>query len=116
MDYPVALVQGLFYLATGIWPLLSMETFLKVTGLKTDLWLVMTVGAILAVIGAVLILAVSIGEINASLVVLAMGSAFVLAFVEIIYVAQQVIPLVYLGDAFLELLIIAWWAFSFVFS
>ena len=37
MEYPVALVQGIFYFLTGIWPLLSMETFLKVTGPKTDL-------------------------------------------------------------------------------
>ena len=52
----------------------------------------------------------------ASIVVLAMGSAFALAVVELIHVARQVIPLIYLADAFLELLLIAWWAFSFVFT
>ena len=116
MEYLVALVQGIYYLVTGIWPLLSMDSFLKVTGPKTDLWLVKTVGAILAVIGSVLILAQANAEITASIVVLAMGSAFGLAVVEFIYVSRQVIPMIYLGDAFLELLIIAWWAFSFVFS
>ena len=116
MEYPVALVQGIYFFVTGIWPLVSMETFLKITGPKTDLWLVKTVGSILAVIGAVLILAQVNGEITASIVVLAMGSAFSLAVVEMVYVAKQVIPIIYLGDAFLELLLIAWWAFRFVFS
>ena len=116
MEYPVALVQGIFYFLTGIWPLLSMETFLRVTGPKTDLWLVKTVGTILAVIGAVLILAQANAEITASIIVLAMGSAFGLVVVEFIYVAKQVISPIYLGDAFLELLLIAWWAFSIVYS
>lgn len=116
MEYPVALVQGIYFFITGVWPLVSMRTFLTITGPKTDLWLVKTVGAILAVIGAVLILAQANGEINASIVVLAMGSAFALAIVEIIYVGKQVIPLIYLADAFAELLLIAWWAFSIVFT
>jgi hypothetical protein len=116
VEYPVALVQGIYFFVTGVWPLLSMRTFLMVTGPKTDLWLVKTVGAILAVIGAVLIIAQVNAEISASIVVLAMGSAFALAIVEIIYVARQVIPMIYLADALAELLLIAWWAFSLVFS
>jgi hypothetical protein len=48
-------VQGAYYLATGIWPLVSVETFQWVTGPKTDHlpsgyeadhWLVMTVGVL----------------------------------------------------------------------
>jgi hypothetical protein len=116
MEYVVALVQGIYFFVFGIWPLVSMRTFLMITGPKTDLWLVNTVGAILAVIGAVLILAQTNAEITASIIVLAMGSAFSLAVVELIYVAKRVISPVYLGDAFIELLLIAWWAFSIVFS
>src|SRR4051794_17610666 len=46
-------LQGLYYLVTGVWPLVSIETFQTVTGWKTDHlvtgresdhWLVMTVG------------------------------------------------------------------------
>jgi hypothetical protein len=112
MDYLVALVQGVYFLVSGIWPLLSMKTFLMVTGPKTDLWLVKTVGIILAVIGAVLLLARVIAEINTSLVVLAIGSALSLALVEFIYVAKRVISPIYLADAFVELVLIAWWAWS----
>lgn len=64
MDYKVALVQGIYFLITGIWPLLSMKTFLLITGPKTDLWLVKTFGLILAVIGAVLLYAQMTGKIK----------------------------------------------------
>jgi hypothetical protein len=49
MNPVAAVVQGIYFLATGVWPLLSMRTFLAVTGLKTDLWLVKKVGLILAI-------------------------------------------------------------------
>src|SRR5438270_11614006 len=41
------LVQGVYYLLTGVWPLVSIDTFQMVTGPKTDLWLVQTVGALI---------------------------------------------------------------------
>jgi hypothetical protein len=115
MDYLVALVQGIYFFITGIWPILSMSTFLKVTGPKTDLWLVKTVGIILAIIGAVLVIAQVNAEINTSLIVLALGSALGLAMVEFIYVAKKVIPPIYLGDAFAELMLIVWWVISIIF-
>lgn len=53
----VALVQGIYFFVTGVWPLISTNTFQMVTDPKTDLWLVKTVGIILATIGAVRIFA-----------------------------------------------------------
>lgn len=115
MEYLVALVQGIYFFVTGVWPLLSMKTFLMVTGPKTDLWLVKTVGMILAVIGAVLILAQVNAEINTSIIVLAIGSAISLAIVEVIYVAKRVISPIYLADAVAELILVAWWGLSILF-
>lgn len=116
MEHLVALVQGIYFFVTGVWPLLSMKTFLMVTGPKTDLWLVKTVGMILAVIGAVLILAQVNAEINTSIIVLAIGSAISLAIVEFIYVAKRVISPIYLADAVAELILVAWWGLSILFS
>jgi hypothetical protein len=93
-----------------------MGSFLKVTGPKTDLWLVKTVGLILAVIGAVLIFAQANAEINMSLIILGIGSALSLAVIEFVYVAKRVISLIYLGDAFLELILIVWWVASIDFA
>jgi hypothetical protein len=109
MQYLVALVQGIYFLVFGIWPILHMDSFLHVTGPKTDLWLVKTVGIILAAIGAALIVAYATAEINSSIVVLAIGSALSLAIVEFIYVAKRVISPIYLADAVAELILIGWW-------
>ena len=115
MEYLVALVQGIYFFVTGIWPILSMKTFLRITGPKTDLWLVKTVGVILAVVGLVLIVAQVNAEINTSIILLAIGGALGLALVEFIYVAKRVISPIYLGDAVLELILIGWWIISIAF-
>ncbi len=86
-----------------------MRTFLAVTGPKTDLWLVKTVGLVLAVIGAVLIYAQQTATVNPPVVLLAIGPAASLALVEIVYVIKKVISPIYLGDAFVEIVLIIWW-------
>lgn len=112
MEYTVALIQGFYFLLTGIWPLISMKTFVLISGPKTDLWLVKTVGVILAVIGAVLLYAQMTESVNAPVILLAMGSAAALALVEFIYVARRVISPIYLGDALAEMILIGWWIVS----
>ena len=109
MDHLVALAQGLYFFVSGIWPIFSMNTFLKVTGPKTDLWLVKTVGMILAVIGVVLIFARIHAEVNTAISILALGSALSLAIVEFVYVTKRVISPIYLGDAVIELILVVWW-------
>lgn len=109
MENLVALIQGIYFLVTGLWPIFSMRTFLLITGPKTDLWLVKTVGLILAVIGAVLIYAQRTAGINSAIILLAIGSAAVLTIIEVIYVAKRVISPVYLADAIAELILIGWW-------
>lgn len=55
MEYYVLFSQGLYYCFTGLWALLSMRTFEKVTGPKNDHWLVKIIGLMLVVIGLALI-------------------------------------------------------------
>jgi hypothetical protein len=38
-----------------------------------------------------------------------MGSAISLAVIEFVYVAKRVVSPIYLGDAIVELILIAWW-------
>lgn len=104
-----ALTQGIFYVLTGIWPIVSIESFQLVTGPKHDLWLVKTVGAILSVIGITLIIAGIRQESMLSTAILAIGSAVVLAGVDVIYYKKRIIAAIYLLDALAEFLFIAWW-------
>src|SRR4051794_39843357 len=105
-----AAVQGLFYVATGLWPLVHIDSFLAVTGPKTDLWLVYTVGVLVAAVGLVLLAAARSGRITPEVVLLACGCAVALAGIDVVFVARQVIDRVYLADAAAELLLVGWWA------
>lgn len=109
MNGTVALMQGIYYVMTGLWPLVSIGTFQQVTGPKTDLWLVKTVGVLIAIIGAALMLAGMRGDVTPSVIVLAVASAAGLAGVDVIYVSKQVIARIYLLDAIVELVLIPWW-------
>jgi len=105
----LALVQGAYFLVTGIWALVSIGTFQKVTGPKTDLWLVKTVGVLVGVIGAVLGWAGMRERVTASERLLAVGSAAGLTAIDVIYVLRGRISPVYLLDAALEVGLIAGW-------
>lgn len=105
----LALGQGVFYLATGLWPILSLGTFERVTGPKTDRWLVKTVAVLVSVIGMVLLVAGRRRRVSDEVVLLAVGSAAGLASIDSIYSLRGRIAMVYLLDALAELVLIAGW-------
>lgn len=110
----VCLIQGLYYLLTGLWPLVHMESFLTVTGPKTDLWLVDTVAVLVTVIAAVLLFAAARHQVTSAIRLLAIGSAVSLTIIEGFYALRGVIWSVYLLDAVLEIVLIALWAIALV--
>jgi hypothetical protein len=103
----LARLQGLYFVATGVWPLVSIRTFEAVTGPKVDRWLVKTVGLLIAVIGGSLTL--SGRRPTRSEAVLAVGSAAGLGSVDAVYAAQGRISKVYLLDAVVEAVLVALW-------
>jgi len=111
-------VQGLYYFATGVWPLVSIETFQMVTGPKTDHlvtgreadhWLVMTVGVLITAVAITLLVAACRRRHPVEAAVLALGSAIGLTAIDVVYVARQVILPIYLVDAVAECILIAAW-------
>jgi hypothetical protein len=106
----VALTQGAYYLVSGAWAVVHIDSFQKVTGRKTDLWLVKTVGLLLAAIGGGLILAGVSRQFAPGLVFIAMASAVALLAIELVYVSKRVISAIYLADAVVELGFLIWWA------
>ncbi|HYP08435.1 MAG TPA: hypothetical protein VER03_19530 [Bryobacteraceae bacterium] len=105
----MSLLQGVYYTITGLWPLLSMDTFLAVTGPKTDLWLVRTVALLITAIGIALLIAAKRNEANFSITILAVASAASLAWVDAYYALTGVIWPVYLLDTFPEVALIIGW-------
>jgi hypothetical protein len=108
----LALIQGVFYLATGLWPMVHMQSFLRVTGPKTDLWLVNTVGVLVTVVGAVLISASRQHRITNEITLLAVASALGLAAIDLVYGLSGRISAVYLGDAALEIGLATLWVIA----
>jgi hypothetical protein len=110
----IVTAQGLYFFTTGVWPLVHMRSFLWVTGPKTDLWLVKTVGVLVAVIGAALAVAGFRGHVPPETALLGAGAALGLAGVDVWYVARRVIPPIYLLDAGAEVAILALWGWAYL--
>ena len=108
----VAWAQAVYFGVTGLWPILHIDSFQKVTGRKTDLWLVKTVGAVITVVAVSIGIAAYHHRFTAETIALAVGSAAVLAAIDMVYVARRLIPPVYLIDAAAEAVLVAAWAIA----
>jgi hypothetical protein len=111
-------IQGLYFLATGLWPLLDIQSFQGVTGPKTDHvvtgseadhWLVMTVGVLVTAIGITLLYGGWRGRQPVELAVLAIFSSLGLTGIDVVYVTRKVIDPIYLADAVAEVGLIVLW-------
>jgi hypothetical protein len=98
-----------YFTVTGLWAIVDIRSFQKVTGPKVDIWLVKTVGVLIVAVGAVLGLAGKRAEPVPEVPLLAIGSAAGLTVIDIIYVAKKRIRPVYLLDAVAEMGLIALW-------
>jgi hypothetical protein len=96
-----ALAQGIFYVATGLWPIVHMRSFEAVTGPKADTWLAQTVGGLIAAVG----LALLVDESKT----LGIASASSLGAADAYFAGKGRISKVYLADAAVEAALIAAW-------
>lgn len=108
----MAVVQSVVYVSTGLWPLVHIDSFLLVTGPKYDLWLVQTVGVLVALIGGALAAAAWNRRITPEIALLGAGVAVALAVIDVVFVVRDVIASVYLADAAMELLFAAGWCLA----
>ena len=111
-------IQGFYFLLTGVWPLLSIETFQLVTGRKTDHlvtgreadhWLVNTVAVLVIAIGITLLFSAWRGRFSAEAAILGVAAAIGLITIDVVYAARGTISAVYLLDAVLEVAIVIAW-------
>lgn len=107
----LARVQGVYYVVSGLWPLVHLRSFLFVTGPKAEHWLVRTVGLLTTVIGTQLLVTARRGE-PAAVAPLGAGAAVAFAAVDTIYVARGRIRPVYLLDAVVQLPLAFAWLWS----
>lgn len=109
----LAVVQGGFDVVTGLWPIVHLRSFEVVTGPKLEGWLVKTVGALISVVGGVLVSAGLRNRVTPEVRMLAVGSAAALTLVDLIYTAKRRIAPVYLLDAVVEVGLITGWGVAY---
>ena len=106
----VAVMQGAFYVGTGVWPIVHLPSFEAVTGPKPEGWLVKTVGGLIGVAGAAMTVAGLRRRVTPEIALLGAGCAAVLAAIDVVYVSKRRISPVYLLDAVAEGVLMAGWA------
>lgn len=92
-------IQGIYYIMTGIWPLLHMESFLAVTGPKEDIWLVRTFGVLTMAAGIGFLVSGIHKIISWPILATAMSAALGLIIMDTYYVLADIIWPTYLLDA-----------------
>jgi hypothetical protein len=98
------LVQGIFILVTSLWALLHIESFMWVTGPKTDIWLVKTVAVMGICVSVTLLISCSYKEAAKSVVWLALSVPLGFAALDTYYYLKKTIIWVYLIDASLQVI------------
>lgn len=101
----LATLHGSYYAATGIWSIVHRRSFERLTGPKTEYWLVRTVGGLALAIGASLWVAGRAESPAAAPLAVTSGLAFAAADVQAARAASRI----YLLDGLLEMLFVAAW-------
>jgi hypothetical protein len=101
----IAVIQGTYYLLTGIWPFLHMASFEIITGSKKDKWLVKQVGLLAVAIGLALLIGLKSGDDK--LIGILSAASFVL--IDFYYAANKIIAPTYLFDGFIQIFFVALW-------
>jgi hypothetical protein len=102
----ILLIQTIFFFITGIWPLIHINSFMKVTGPKTDLWLVKAVGVLVTAIAIGMLVSYCTEDWSMGVVLIAMLSALFLMGIDVYYAMRGIISRIYLYDAVVELVFV----------
>lgn len=110
---PLIVVQSIYILITAIWPLVHIESFMRVTGYKEDIWLVKTVGALLIPVGTCLGMHLFIRTDYRTALVLGSFTAIAFSCIDFYYALKDVIADIYMADGVLQLVFLSVWIYIF---
>ena len=87
----LALAQGAYFIATGLWPLVHFSSFAIVTNTEGPAWAFRAIGLLIACIGLALLSAARVREFGAAICHLGALSAMALAWIDVELLRQGVI-------------------------
>lgn len=108
----IVLVQLFYTLLTAVWPLVHIDSFMAVTGRKTDLWLVKTFSLLLLGVCVCFATALLHREMQAAKA-LSLSSSVALLSSDLYYTLTGTISYIYLADGLIQLFLLCWWAWIF---
>lgn len=101
----IMLLQGIYYVATGLWPLVHLGSFEAITGPKVDRFTLRSTALLIVIVGALLMLASRKNNPDPGFTALGAATAVGLASVEAVHV-RKVRP-VYRLEAIGEIMLAA---------
>lgn len=104
-------IQSAYALLTAVWPIVHIQSFMEVTGYKTDVWLVKTVGALLIPVAVTMLSFLYFQSDRRQAALLGMTTAVAFASIDFYYALTDVISDVYLGDGVVQLIFLASWLY-----
>lgn len=104
-------LQTAYYLATGIWPVIHIKSFEKITGEKTDKWLVKMVGLLSVAVAITIFLANSADDVK--LLGILAAAAFVA--IDFYYAVQRIVAPIYFVDGLIQVAFMAGWLLVILF-
>ncbi len=104
-------VQGSYTLITAVWPLINIQSFMVITGPKTDIWLVKTVAVVLLPIALLLLLHLLRPTDPIHLIVVGLTCSIGLAAIDFYYSIKGTISWVYAVDGVLEFVFFLCWLY-----
>lgn len=102
----VLALQGVYYLISGLWPVVGIDSYMRFTGPKADVWLVKFIGLLIVANAFIFLNASWQKRYDKSVIQLSVLNMLVFAGVDFFYVFRGVIGRVYLLDAFIEILLL----------
>ena len=106
--YP-PLAQGIYYLMRGLWSLLGHGTTETAPEYLLNAYLVHSTGVLVLVIGAALCLAAWRRQGSPEVLLIALGSAIGLIVIDLIYIFNRSISVLYIFDVIIQAGLVAAW-------
>lgn len=113
---PLLWVQSTYIFITAVWPLVHINSFMEVTGYKTDVWLVKTVGALLIPVAVCLYTHLFLRTDHRPAIALGGLTAVAFICIDFYYALNDVISDVYLLDGVVEILFLILWLYILFFG
>jgi hypothetical protein len=107
----ILIIQGIYTTITALLAIVDIDSFMKVTGPKNDIWLVKTVSVILLAVGLTFLVHAFQQKISLAAITLALSTSLGLAIIDFHYVSEGVISRVYAADGIIQIIFFIIWIY-----